>query len=84
MIIYTYNNYGEIVSSIVDLFNIFKSAKENFDGSHSIDYSFAATFVDIFCLFISLTVPWIVILADMSNEMTEKILYNIENGFIWG
>ncbi|MCM1115462.1 MAG: RHS repeat-associated core domain-containing protein [Clostridium sp.] len=75
---------GEQLSSMYDIFNIFKSLNDAFDGSHTIEYSFVSLFVDILAFVACLFVPELAIGTDCVNNMIRLSIDNINFGRLWG
>ncbi len=75
---------GDELSLILDIFDVFGSIDENFDGTHSIEYSFITTIIDIFCFVLCFCLPETIVGADFVNDFIKKSLNNLETGRLWG
>lgn len=74
--------FGEQVSSMLDILDMFKSTKDNFSGNHSIEYSFITLFANIGFFMLSIAFPEFVIGFDTANNIIEQIFSNIDYGKI--
>ena len=75
---------GDELSLILDIFDVFGSIDENFDGAYSIEYSFITTVIDIFCFVLCFLAPEVIVGVDLVNDFIKKSLNNIETGRLWG
>ena len=75
---------GDELSLILDIFDVFGSIDENFDGAYSIEYSFITTVIDIFCFVLCFLAPEVIVGVDFVNDFIKKSLNNIETGRLWG
>ena len=69
---------------LYDVLDMFKSTQKNFDGEHSVEYSFVVLFANIGFFVLSIMFPGFSIGFDTANSIIEAIISNIDFGKIWG